>query len=68
MQVNGEDVLVTLDTEQGHGVATVLVEVAPSAPTVVTAELTDPGGVLTYRQQPLVVDDELDLGAPYVVD
>lgn len=68
VQVNGRDVLVRLDTEQGHGVATVLVEVAPSAPTVVAAELTDPGGVLTYRQQPLVVDDELDLGVPYVVD
>ncbi len=67
VQVNGEAVLVRRDTEQGHGLATVLVEVAPSAPTVVTAEVTDPGGLLTYRQQPLVVDDELDLRVPYEV-
>lgn len=44
---------------------TVQVEVGPSGPTTVTARVTDPGGTLVYRQQPLVVDDTLDLRVPY---
>jgi hypothetical protein len=61
MLVDGVEAAADLGTERGLGVATVLVEIRPSQPTVIPAEVTDPGGVLTYRQQPLVVDDELDL-------
>jgi hypothetical protein len=65
--VDGVEVGALIGTEQGHGVAIVRVEIRPSRPTVVTAEITDPGGTLTYRQQPLVVDDELAIGVPFVV-
>ena len=65
--VDGVEVAADLGTEQGHGVATLLVEVRPSRATLVTAEVTDPGGELLYRQQPLVVDDELDLDVSYEV-
>ncbi|MBW3640750.1 MAG: DUF4012 domain-containing protein [Actinobacteria bacterium] len=68
MFVDGVEASADLGTERGHGVGTVLVEIRPSRPTVITAEVTDPGGLLTYRQQPLVVDDELALEVPYVVD
>jgi hypothetical protein len=61
VSVNGEPVSFTAAVEQGHGLANVAVEVAPSSPTVITARVTDPGGPLLYRQQPLVVDDDLDL-------
>ncbi len=67
MFVDGVEVPADLGTEAGHGVGTVVVEIRPSSPTVVTAEVSDPGGELTYRQQPLVVDDELDLSVPYEV-
>ena len=68
MFVDGVEASADLGTERGHGVGTVVVEIRPSRPTVITAEVTDRGGLLTYRQQPLVVDDELDLEVPYVVD
>lgn len=68
MFVDGVEASADLGTERGHGVGTVVVEIRPSRPTVITAEMTDPGGLLTYRQQPLVVDDELDLDVPFVVD
>jgi len=67
MFVDGVEVPADLGTEAGHGVGTVVVEIRPSSPTVVTAEISDPGGELTYRQQPLVVDDELDISVPYEV-
>lgn len=68
MFVDGVEASADLGTERGHGVGTVIVEIRPSRPTVITAEVTDPGGLLTYRQQPLVVEDELALEVPYVVD
>lgn len=67
VEVDGEPVPVALSTEQGHRVATVTVEVAPSLPTTVSAQLSDSGGELLYRQQPLVVDDELAFSVPYRV-
>jgi hypothetical protein len=65
--VDGVEAPADISTERGHGVATVLVEIRPSRPTVVVAEVTDPGGRLIYRQQPLVVDDELDIRVPHAV-
>jgi hypothetical protein len=66
--VNGKPVdVLTRGVEQGHGWARVHVEIAPSRPTVVTGQLEDPGGQLTYRQQPLVVDDELRVDVPHRV-
>ena len=67
MLVDGVEVPADLGTERGHGVGTVEVELRTSRPTVVTAEMTDPGGLLTYRQQPLVVDDTLQMSVPFVV-
>lgn len=63
--VDGQPVSMQTGTERGHGVGVVEVEVAPSAPTTVTATVTDPGGTLVYRQQPLVVNDTLDLRVPW---
>lgn len=65
--VDGVEAAADIGVEQGHGVATVPVEIRRSRPTVISAEVTDPGGVLTYRQQPLVVDDSLQFGVPFVV-
>ncbi len=63
--VDGEEVGPFRGTEQGHGVAIAPVEIRTSRPTVISAEVTDPGGELTYRQQPLVVDDTLALAVPW---
>jgi hypothetical protein len=52
-------------TERGHGWASVLVEIPPSRPTTIVAEIEDPGGQLLYRQQPLVKPDQLALRVPY---
>ncbi len=65
VRVNGKPVAVQIASEQGHGVAVVEVEVSPQRPTVIAADVTDPGGELVYRQQPLVVDDTLELEVPY---
>ena len=65
VQVDGREVSPRLGTERGHGVASVLVEVAPSRPTVVTADVSDPGGELVYRQQPLPTPDALELAVPH---
>lgn len=65
VEVDGKPVPGEYGPEQGHGTATVQVEVAPGAPTVVTAQVTDPGGLLVYRQQPLVADDTLKLAVPW---
>lgn len=65
VEVDGKPVTAEYGPEQGHGTVTVQVEVAPGAPTVVTAQVTDPGGMLVYRQQPLVADDTLHLAVPW---
>jgi len=65
VQVNGQPMPAQFGSEKGHGAATFQVEVAPSAPTVITAEVSDPGGELVYRQQPLVVNDSLELQVPF---
>jgi len=62
--VDGILVPVERGTEKGHGFASLQVLVAPGRPVTVVALLDDPGGPLTYRQQPLVVDDELSLAVP----
>ena len=66
--VDGVETAADLGSERGHGVGSVPVEVRPSRPTVVVYEVTDQGGPLGYRQQPLVVDDELDLRVPYRIE
>lgn len=63
--VDGVEVSPRTGTERGHGVATVLVEVRPSRPAVITAEVSDPGGELVYRQQPLVADDGFTADVPH---
>jgi len=65
VQVNGQPVVAQFGSEGGHGAVTLQVEVAPSDPTVITAEVGDPGGELLYRQQPLVVSDSLDMKVPF---
>lgn len=66
--VDGVESAADLGSERGHGVGSVPVEVRPSRPTVVVFEVTDQGGPLVYRQQPLVVDDDLDLRVPHRIE
>lgn len=63
--VDGQPAPMESGTERRHGWATVQVEIRPSRPTVVTADIDDPGGQLLYRQQPLAVPDRLALRVPY---
>ena len=67
VQVDGREVSAQIGTERGHGVASALVQVRPSRPTVVTADVTDPGGTLVYRAPALAAPDELDLAVPHVL-
>jgi hypothetical protein len=67
VSIDGRTVDFYAGREQGHGVASVQVEIRPSQPVVITAEIDDPGGDLVYRQQPLVVPDELALAVPHRV-
>ena len=52
-------------TERMHGWASCQVEIPPGVDVVVKAEVSDPGGVLRYRQQPLARDDALDFDVPW---
>jgi hypothetical protein len=63
--VDGRPVTLRAGTEQGHGWASVQVEIRPSRATIVTADIDDRGGQLIYRQQPLGVRDALDVRVPY---
>lgn len=67
VQVDGREVSAQIGTERGHGVASALVQVRPSRPTVVTADVTDPGGTLLYRSPALAAPDALDLAVPHVL-
>jgi hypothetical protein len=67
VSVDGQPAATFNGREQGHGVASTPVEIRPSRPTVIVAEIEDPGGELDYRQQPLVVPDELALAVPHHV-
>lgn len=67
VSVDGQEQGPYRGSEKGHGVAIVPVEIRTSRPTVIVAEVSDPGGILTYRQQPLVVPDTLELSLPTVI-
>ncbi len=61
MTVNGKPAPFVPGTERGHGTGTLLVSVRPGHPTVLVAGVTDPGGSVTYREQPLSVPDRVTL-------
>jgi hypothetical protein len=65
VRIDGKPAHFDSGTEREHGWATVQVEIAPSRPTIVSADVDDPGGRLLYRQQPLAFDDELALRVPH---
>lgn len=65
VRVDGRETPAAFGREQGHGYATVKVELAPGVPVVIEVDLADPGGELVYRQQPLARDDTLELAVPY---
>ncbi|MDP9182670.1 MAG: DUF4012 domain-containing protein, partial [Actinomycetota bacterium] len=51
-----------VDVDHGLGFATIELEVPRDRPVVFSVLLKGPGGLLTYRQQPLVRPDDLELG------
>jgi hypothetical protein len=65
--LDGKPVQVQVDTDHGLGFATVELEVPRGRPVTLSVLLRGPSGLLTYRQQPLVRPDELDLGVPHRV-
>lgn len=66
--VQGPDqVLLQVDVDHGLGFATIEVEVPRGRPVVLSVLLHGPAGLLTYRQQPLVRPDQLDLQVPHRV-
>ncbi len=64
MSVNGLPAPFEPGTENGHGTARLLVAVRPGHPTVLVASMTDPGGALYYRPQPLASPEVLRLHVP----
>ena len=65
--VNGSPAVFEYGVESGHPYATTTVELKPGVPVRVDVTLTDFGGMLVYRQQPLVVDDTLTMSVPFRV-
>ena len=63
--VNGAPAVFEYGVESGHPYATTTVELKPGIPVRVDVTLSDFGGTLVYRQQPLVVDDTLKLSVPF---
>lgn len=63
--LDGKPAPLNLGSEKGHPVATVILEIAPKKATTLSLRVSDPGGELTYRQQPLVVDDDLSFKVPF---
>jgi hypothetical protein len=60
--VNGTRVAASFDWDHGHRMATVPLELPRGEEITVTVRMTEPGGVLTYRQQPLVRADTMNAG------
>ena len=67
VRIDGTEVPAEFGTEAGHGYATVDVELRPGVPVELEAQISDRGGRLSYRQQPLFFDDLLDLRVPHEV-
>lgn len=65
--VNGSSAVFEYGVESGHPYATTTIELKPGVPVRVDVTLTDFGGTLIYRQQPLVVDDTLRMSVPFRV-
>ena len=65
--VNGAPAVVEYGVESGHPYATTTVELKPGVPVRMDVTVSDFGGTLVYRQQPLAVDDTLKLSVPYRV-
>ena len=65
--VNGAPAVFEYGVESGHPYATTTVELKPGIPVRVEVTLSDFGGTLVYRQQPLVTDDTLRIPVSHVV-
>ena len=65
--VNGFPAVFEYGLESGHPYATTIIELKPGVPLRVDVTLTDFGGTLIYRQQPLVIDDTLAVSVPFRV-
>ena len=63
--IDGRTVPAEFGFEQGHPYMTVTVELRPRVPLVVGVTMSDAGGELLYRQQPLTADDALDIAVPF---
>ncbi len=64
MTVNGVPTAFAPGVDRGHGTATIFASIRPGRPTVLVADISDPGGPLTYLQQDTPVPDLLDLQVP----
>jgi hypothetical protein len=67
VRVDGVKTTMQIDRDHGHPLGFLDLELPRSRPLRVTMTMEQPPGVLTYRQQPLVVPDKLDVAVPYSV-
>ncbi|MCU1596080.1 MAG: beta-glucan endohydrolase [Frankiales bacterium] len=65
--VDGKPQLISLDRDHGHRMGTLTLELPRAKDVVVTVLISEPKGELTYRQQPLVQSDVLDIRVPHRV-
>jgi hypothetical protein len=65
--VNGASLVLDQDVDHGHRLASTTVEVPRGGDILLQVVMNQPGGVLDYRQQPLVVPDVLTLEGPHRV-
>jgi hypothetical protein len=64
---DGRPTVLQFDRDHGHLFGTMAVEVPRGKPVTVKVIMTGPAGELVYRQQPLVVPDELVIDVPHRV-
>ena len=67
VKVDGRQALMSFDHDHGHLLGTLNLELPRGKDVTVTLLLTEPRGVLVYRQQPLVIPDTLALDLSHVL-
>ena len=67
VQVDGRPSTMTFDHDHGHGLGSLVLELPPGGTRTVAVTVTQPPGVLTYRQQPLAYPDTLRIDLPHRV-
>ena len=67
VQVDGRPATMTFDTDHGHGLGELVLELPPGVTRTLSVLVTEPPGVLVYRQQPLAHPDVLVIDVPHQV-